>query len=140
MADPENYQLLNINLGDYVEGLVDWIQNNLAGVLDGIAAAIDFVVSNLEGFTEPSLVGLRPEHRRLGHGGSGPGSEAERASEEQESFHGVGGQRKKSNVKDVTRRGLDTGRHAALRGGDRQGAEVDDSTSVQRVGTICGAS
>jgi len=50
MADPENYQLLNINLGQYVEDLVDWIQNNLGGLLDGISAVIDFVVSNLEGF------------------------------------------------------------------------------------------
>ncbi len=50
MADPENYQFLNIDLGQYVEDLVDWIQNNLGGLLDGISAAIDFVVSNLEGF------------------------------------------------------------------------------------------
>jgi len=50
MADPTQYQLLHINIGDHVELLVDWIQNNLGGVLDGISAVIDFVVSNLEGF------------------------------------------------------------------------------------------
>lgn len=50
MADPKDYQFLNIDLGQYVEDLVDWIQGNLGGLLDGISAAIDFVVSNLEGF------------------------------------------------------------------------------------------
>ena len=50
MADPENYQFLNINIGDHVEALVEWIQVNLGGLLDGIAAVIDFVVANLEGF------------------------------------------------------------------------------------------
>ena len=44
MAEAEKYQLFEINLGDYVENVVEWIQGNLGGLLDGIAAAIDFVV------------------------------------------------------------------------------------------------
>lgn len=49
MAKAEQYQVFQINLGDHVESIVAWIQGNLGGLLDGIAAVIDFVVSNLEG-------------------------------------------------------------------------------------------
>lgn len=48
MADPKNYQLFELNIGDYVEDAVVWIQDNLTWLLDGIAAVIEFVVDNLE--------------------------------------------------------------------------------------------
>lgn len=48
MADPKNYQLFEINIGDYVEDAVAWIQDNLTWLLDAIAAVIEFVVENLE--------------------------------------------------------------------------------------------
>ena len=60
MAESSNPQLLNIDIGAVVETVVDWIQTNLAGVLDGIAAVIDFVVSNLEGlllWVDPYVAG-----------------------------------------------------------------------------------
>jgi glycine betaine/proline transport system permease protein len=50
MADPEDYQLFNIDVGSYVENLVEAIQNNLGGLLDGISAVIEFIVDNLESF------------------------------------------------------------------------------------------
>lgn len=49
MAESSNPQLLNIDIGGVVETAVDWIQTNLAGVLDGISSGIEFVVDNLEG-------------------------------------------------------------------------------------------
>ena len=49
MADSRNPQLLGIDIGSGVEAIVDWIQTNLGGLLDGISAVIEFVVDNLEG-------------------------------------------------------------------------------------------
>ncbi len=48
MADDRNPQLLDIDVGAPVENAVEWIQTNLATVLDGIAAGIAFFVDNLE--------------------------------------------------------------------------------------------
>jgi len=41
---------INIPIGPYVEYAVDWVQNNLTGLLDGISATIGFIVNNLEDF------------------------------------------------------------------------------------------
>lgn len=49
MAESRNPQLLNLDVGGLVETAVEWIQTHLAGLLDGIAAVIEFVVDNLEG-------------------------------------------------------------------------------------------
>jgi len=48
MADDKNPQLFNIDVGEPVENAVEWIQSNLSGLLDGIAAVIAFFVDNLE--------------------------------------------------------------------------------------------
>jgi len=40
---------LDIPIGDWVEAGVDWIRNNLAGLLDGFAAAVGFLAEGLEG-------------------------------------------------------------------------------------------
>ncbi len=48
MADPKNPQLLNIDVGEAISVVVDWIQTNLGGLLDAISTAIEFVVANLE--------------------------------------------------------------------------------------------
>ncbi len=48
MADAKQYQFFELNIGDYVENAVVWIQENLTWLLDGIAAVIEFVVDNLE--------------------------------------------------------------------------------------------
>ncbi|MFB4203181.1 Glycine betaine transport system permease protein OpuAB [wastewater metagenome] len=55
---PDNYQL---PIGEYVELGVDWVQNNLTGMLDGIAAVIGFVADGLEGilsFLPPEVLAL----------------------------------------------------------------------------------
>lgn len=41
---------INLPIAEYVEAGVDWVQTNLTGVLDGISAAIGFIVDNLEDF------------------------------------------------------------------------------------------
>jgi len=48
MAKDTSPQLFNIDVGQPVEDAVEWIQVNLAGVLDGIAAVIAFFVDNFE--------------------------------------------------------------------------------------------
>ncbi len=40
----------DFDVGGTVEAAVDWIQNNLSGLLDGIAAVIEFIVDNIESF------------------------------------------------------------------------------------------
>ncbi|MBA1149214.1 proline/glycine betaine ABC transporter permease [Ectothiorhodospiraceae bacterium WFHF3C12] len=41
---------INLPIAEYVEAGVDWVQTNLTGLLDGISAAIGFIVDNLEDF------------------------------------------------------------------------------------------
>ncbi|WP_440995282.1 ABC transporter permease [Arhodomonas sp. SL1] len=51
----------SLPIGDYVEAGVDWIQDNLAGVLDGIAGVIGFLANGLEDilmFVPPELLAL----------------------------------------------------------------------------------
>ncbi|MEX1080840.1 MAG: proline/glycine betaine ABC transporter permease [Halofilum sp. (in: g-proteobacteria)] len=40
----------DFDIGGAVEAVVEWIQNNLGGLLDGIAAVIEFIVDNIEAF------------------------------------------------------------------------------------------
>lgn len=40
----------DFDVGGTVEAIVAWIQNNLSGLLDGIAAVIEFIVDNIESF------------------------------------------------------------------------------------------
>lgn len=40
----------DFDVGGTVEAVVEWIQNNLSGLLDGIAAVIEFIVDNMESF------------------------------------------------------------------------------------------
>jgi len=49
MAD-KNPQLLHIDIGAGVETVVDWIEDNLEWLLDGIAAVLAFFVDNFESF------------------------------------------------------------------------------------------
>ncbi len=56
-----DYQSFEINVGDYVEALVDWITQNLGGLLDFIAIVIRFFVDALEGMfveTEPLIIAV----------------------------------------------------------------------------------
>ncbi|MCS4506074.1 proline/glycine betaine ABC transporter permease, partial [Arhodomonas aquaeolei] len=55
---PESFDL---PIGEWVESGVDWIQNNLTGLLDGIAAVIGFVSDGLEEvlmFLPPEVLAL----------------------------------------------------------------------------------
>lgn len=57
----EQYRFLDIDVGGYVEALVDWITINLQVLLDGIADVISFLISILEGAfldTEPMIIAL----------------------------------------------------------------------------------
>jgi len=61
MADDKSPQPFNIDVGAPVENAVEWIQINLAGLLDGIAAAIAFFVDNLEAlllWIDPYVAGV----------------------------------------------------------------------------------
>lgn len=49
MADDGNFITnIDIPIGEWVSGAVDWIQVNFTGVLDGISDAIEFVIDNFE--------------------------------------------------------------------------------------------
>ena len=49
MADDGNFITnIDIPIGEWVSGAVDWIQTNFTGVLDGISEAIKFVIDNFE--------------------------------------------------------------------------------------------
>jgi len=60
MAD-KNPQLLNIDIGAGIEAAVDWIEENLEWLLDGIAAVLEFFVDSFEGtllWLDPYVVGI----------------------------------------------------------------------------------
>ncbi|BAZ93091.1 choline ABC transporter permease subunit [Thiohalobacter sp. COW1] len=48
MADGNFITNIDIPIGEWVSGAVDWIQVNFTGVLDGISEAIEFVIDNFE--------------------------------------------------------------------------------------------
>ncbi len=61
MAESKNPQLLNIDIGGGISVAVEWIQDNLEWLLDGIAAIIEFFVVNLESlllWVPPEILGV----------------------------------------------------------------------------------